>query len=247
MRKIKRKLRDICREVGVPHLQVTEVLRRVDQAVREDQEVITQEVGTFYLRKSKARAYIYQGVSYAVPERVSVALRGKRFQGRELSGRVAIQWFVSNEDDPFISHEFDLPLTERFFDSTTGEITVDSGGGVEFRIRFEQVRTSVTESNIGPEGGLIGIFVNSTWQISSTASSDPESVAYREIETQSDRPRRGPARTISGVGMNRPIQSNGTNDVFFELFRVFGQSNEPIFSVFGRIHFLTQQVEDGIM
>lgn len=82
MAKIKRSLRDICREVGVPHLQVTEVLRRVDKAVREDNEVITQEVGTFYLRKSKARERVLNGERYAVPAREAVALRGRRFPGR---------------------------------------------------------------------------------------------------------------------------------------------------------------------
>lgn len=81
MRKIKRKLRDICREVGVPHLQVTEVLRRVDQAVRQDQEVITQEVGTFFLKKMKQREYVTKGVRRTVPAREAVALRGKRFRG----------------------------------------------------------------------------------------------------------------------------------------------------------------------
>lgn len=82
MAKVKRSLKGICREVGVSHLQVTEVLRRIDQYVREDEEVITQEVGTFFLKKAKARNRKLDGVTYAVPARNSVALRGKRFQGR---------------------------------------------------------------------------------------------------------------------------------------------------------------------
>ena len=77
-------LKALCREVGVHHLQVVEVLRRIDFHVRDGKEVITKTVGTFYLRKSRPTTRTLNGVTYEVPAREAVALRGKRFPGREL-------------------------------------------------------------------------------------------------------------------------------------------------------------------
>lgn len=82
------RLRDLCREVGVSHLQVVEVLRRIDSRVRDGNEVITKTVGTFYLRKSKPTTRVLNGVAYEVPAKEAVALRGKRFPGREVGRRI---------------------------------------------------------------------------------------------------------------------------------------------------------------
>jgi len=91
MPSVKKSLREICREVGVPHIRVTEVLRRVDQYVREDKEVITHEVGTFYLRKSKATERTLNGQTYQVPMREAVALRGRRFPGRDINAHMTVR------------------------------------------------------------------------------------------------------------------------------------------------------------
>ena len=83
--KEKIKLRDLCREVGVEHIEVVEVLRRVrGNVIDNDAEVITQTVGTFYASKHKARTRTLNGIVYNVPAKVVVALRGPRFPGREL-------------------------------------------------------------------------------------------------------------------------------------------------------------------
>lgn len=89
--KDKIKLRDLCREVGVSHLEVVEVLRRVrDNVIDDDAEVITQTVGTFYASKHKARTRTLNGIVYNVPAKVVVALRGPRFPGTELTSGVRL-------------------------------------------------------------------------------------------------------------------------------------------------------------
>ena len=85
-------MRRICEDVGVPHIQVTEVLRRVDHAVRLDKEVITQQVGTFYLRKRKPTTKTTNGVVRQIPARESVALRGARFPGGQLVHAAGRMW-----------------------------------------------------------------------------------------------------------------------------------------------------------
>ena len=81
----RKKLREICEEVGVSHLQVVEVMRRVGAFVRDsDGEVITKTVGTFYLQKRKARQRTLNGIVYDVPSREVVQLRGPKFPGREV-------------------------------------------------------------------------------------------------------------------------------------------------------------------
>ena len=78
-------LEKICRDVGVDPLQVNEVFRRINEAVIErDAIVITQTIGTFYRRNSKATVRTLNGERYSIPERKSVALRGPRFPGRQV-------------------------------------------------------------------------------------------------------------------------------------------------------------------
>lgn len=73
----------LCREIGLDHLQATELFRRINREVMSGNDVITQEVGTFYRRDSRARVRRLNGIDYQVPERSTVALRGPRFPGRE--------------------------------------------------------------------------------------------------------------------------------------------------------------------
>ena len=83
--KVKQSLREICEDVGVSHVQVVEVLRRVGTKVIEDDvEVITQTVGTFYKRRTIPTTKVLNGTTYQVPARETVALRGPKFPGREI-------------------------------------------------------------------------------------------------------------------------------------------------------------------
>lgn len=77
----KKSLRDICRAVGVDHLQVTEVLRRINSEVLGGFDVITQEVGTFRRVVRKATTRTLNGVTYDVPETCKVQLRYKGTNG----------------------------------------------------------------------------------------------------------------------------------------------------------------------
>ena len=73
------KLVDLCDEVGVEHLQVTEVLRRIHDTVMDGNDVIVQEFGTFYKRVSRPRIRVLNGVRHLAPRRETVALRPPRF------------------------------------------------------------------------------------------------------------------------------------------------------------------------
>lgn len=80
----KKSLREICREVGVSHLQVTEVFRRIENVVmQEGKEVITHGVGTFYPQDRAATRRTLNEVVYEIPARRVVALRGPRFPATE--------------------------------------------------------------------------------------------------------------------------------------------------------------------
>ena len=119
-------MRSICRDVGVSHLAVTEVLRRVRDVVMEDKEVITHQVGTFYLKKKKATTKKNYGVSYEVPERQVVALRGPRFS----------RGIVANI---FVRLNLQRPVRRGFEDYQTVEgvpferQTYDTEGGRDYR------------------------------------------------------------------------------------------------------------------
>jgi hypothetical protein len=52
--------------------------------LEDDAEIITQTVGTFYRRDSRPTQKTLNGVTYDVPARQAVALRGPRFPGRPL-------------------------------------------------------------------------------------------------------------------------------------------------------------------
>lgn len=76
-------LLQLCDEVGIEHLQATELFRRIKREIMEGKDILVVEFGTFYRRDSKERIRRLNGVDYTVPERSTVALRGPRFPATE--------------------------------------------------------------------------------------------------------------------------------------------------------------------
>ena len=126
----KKALREICREVGVPHLQVTEVLRRIERAcLEENQEVITQEVGTFYRQSRAATTRTLNEVVYQLPAKEVVQLRPRRFQGRPVRLRVNLNSTVAPSSGDFIAlvePDADVPNEA----TVDGQFTFSIFGGV---------------------------------------------------------------------------------------------------------------------
>ena len=162
MAKIKKSLREICREVGVPHLQVTEVFRRIEDCViNDDVEVITHGVGTFYKKFKKRTTRVLNGVTHEVPPREQVALRGARFPGREepeVSYRVRFMWDISLREQRMprdfswaFTHEIGGEQVEvcrvAFNASTVPERVVPGGGnflpGDELTLRVSSENQSI--------------------------------------------------------------------------------------------------------
>ena len=76
------KLAVICRQVGVNPNAVYEIFRRIRKAVMEEGgEVITHELGTFYRAEFKSTSKKLNDVTYLVPERTCLALRGIKGPG----------------------------------------------------------------------------------------------------------------------------------------------------------------------
>lgn len=78
------KLAVICRQVGVNPNAVYEIFRRIRRAVMEEGgEVITHELGTFYRAEFKSTSKKLNEITYLVPERTCLALRGVKGPGIE--------------------------------------------------------------------------------------------------------------------------------------------------------------------
>lgn len=172
-------LKAICREVGVHHLQVVEVLRRVSKYVtEEDGIVITQVIGTFYLKKMRATVKKNRGVDYQVPAREVVALRPRRFPGQPLNMLVQLIGGPSSlitgpvfkrsfEDEPF--NNVKLPIVTNVTvngTSSVWELDYDiSVTGLEFEnnfptkidyeLAFILKNTSIVDS---PSGASVQLF-----------------------------------------------------------------------------------------
>lgn len=136
------KLRDFCEDVGVSHLQVVEVLRRVGAFVREnDGEVITKTVGTFYLQKRKARQRTLNGIVYDVPPREVVQLRGPKFPGREFFTLIIANVRSGPSTENLLTLDFD-PATG----TAQGQFTHfgTNGGGESPAPRLVDISAAVT-------------------------------------------------------------------------------------------------------
>ena len=68
-------LRDLCREIGVEHIQATELLRRINRVCLGGAEVITQEIGTFRHSDRIERNRVLNGETFVVPAHRVVTLR----------------------------------------------------------------------------------------------------------------------------------------------------------------------------
>ena len=78
------KLAVICRQVGVNPNAVYEIFRRIRKAVMDEGgEVITHELGTFYRSEFQATSKKLNDVTYLVPDRTCLALRGVKGPGVE--------------------------------------------------------------------------------------------------------------------------------------------------------------------
>lgn len=64
-------------------LQLIEFERRLAEVIRQGNIVITHELGTFYLKKTKATFRILNGVRHEIKARECIAIRGKCFEPRE--------------------------------------------------------------------------------------------------------------------------------------------------------------------
>ena len=166
--KEKIKLRDLCREVGVTHLEVVEVLRRVrDNVIDNDAEVITQTVGTFYASKHKARTRTLNGIVYNVPEKVVVALRGPRFPGRESAVRFVATLRFGRNGERLVEFDIDEPSGETVFEFLVPRIFAVHG----------------TDTPVSVEGRLIAMDL-----FSPDGLSLPTSRKFRLIFRQVDNP-----------------------------------------------------------
>ena len=70
---------ELCREIGLEHLQATELFRRIDRETENGNDVIVQEFGTFYRKFNRARVRVLNGDTINVPANDRTALRGQRF------------------------------------------------------------------------------------------------------------------------------------------------------------------------
>ena len=73
------RLVDLCSEIGVEHIQVTELFRRIDRETAAGNDVIVQEFGTFYRKFNRERVRVLNGDTINVPANDRTALRGQRF------------------------------------------------------------------------------------------------------------------------------------------------------------------------
>jgi len=144
----------------VPHLQVTEVLRRIERAcLEEDMEVITQEVGTFYKQSRAATTRTLNEVRYQVPAREVVQLRPRRFPGRE--SRIELR---------IVRSTFEFAVSPTFFTSTDipggGQVIPD---GEPFTLGFEDIEGSFVieflEFNEIGDSGTSELVTRLNWNI----------------------------------------------------------------------------------
>lgn len=162
-------LREICRDVGVQHKAVVEVLRRVANAViDDDSEVITQTVGTFYKKKMKATQRTNRGVVYDIPAREAVALRGPRFPGRR---RIVINDGVLEVSFPLGGQLIYTESLNGLSDLTiqrTDTTSVNSSLAPNGRDRLTLV-TNLSAEFYEHEGdpvmeGVVGLVANAPWE-----------------------------------------------------------------------------------
>ena len=145
----KTSLRDLCREVGVEHIQVTEVLRRVNRAVMEGNEVITQEVGTFKPVDRKATTKTLNGEVWEVPARRVVGLRPPKSEG------------VLQEEEPVVEDPRRFQIAGfgiRNFSGSAFARTIENGFDVwsfgPFRINVAGRPDDVLDRIVGMVGDL---------------------------------------------------------------------------------------------
>lgn len=131
------KLVDLCEEVGVEHLQVTEVLRRIHRTVLEGNDVIVQEFGTFYRRDSQQRVRVLNDVPHIAPARSTVALRAPRFPSITARASIGFRADPRFESERFVFLE---PFSGQSDEATVDtDIVVDSLGGNLSRWNFRLV------------------------------------------------------------------------------------------------------------
>lgn len=220
------KLVDLCEEVGVEHLQVTEVLRRIHATVLDGNDVIVQGFGTFYRRDSQARVRVLNDVTHIAPARSTVALRPPRFPS------VAVRGFIGFRNDSRFEGSNSITVGDGNDFSGTATLSVDIVvqhiDGVGSRWNFELTGTI---RNLTTEGGFFYTF---DWDYTLTALAtfgppgggvpqrfefpflDPVSGATRELISQ--------GYQVSGQGST---ESGGSSTIEFPVGRVIGSVGGP--------------------
>ena len=106
-------IRELADEIGMDYLQAVELHRRINRRVLDDDVIcITQTIGTFYKKKMRATTKTLNGITYQVPYREAVALRGPRFPGRVVGLRLNVVGFPGWQSEivSFTPPDSDTPM-----------------------------------------------------------------------------------------------------------------------------------------
>ena len=178
---------ELCNEIGLPHLQATELFRRIDREVSLGNEVIVQEFGTFYLKRNAARVRRLNGTDHQVPANERTALRGQRFPSQEI-GIPTLRYGLAGPSPGISSQVFRYTSRSRPVQITTGE---------SLTATFSVVREEVDEPEF-----LNGIFSNIV---------DVTTVTF---DFSANIPQSGWRGIVGGTGLIRQVELDQTNNVF---------------------------------
>lgn len=138
------RLVDLCSEIGVEHIQVTELFRRIDRETAAGNDVIVQEFGTFYRKFNRERVRVLNGETINVPANDRTALRGQRFSSTPIVLRINLNGSGDIIGDRPVLFVFpDDPSPNQ--GTITGRFRIRTAGGAESEW---QVQLSVQVSNI---------------------------------------------------------------------------------------------------
>jgi len=138
------RLVDLCREIGVEHIQVTELFRRIDRETAAGNDVIVQEFGTFYRKFNRARVRVLNNEQINVPANDRTALRGQRFPATPIVLRINLNGTGDTIGDRPVLFVFpDDPTPNQ--GTVAGRFRVRTAGGAESEW---QVELSVQVSNV---------------------------------------------------------------------------------------------------
>ena len=128
------RLVDLCSDIGVEHIQVTELFRRIDRETAAGNDVIVQEFGTFYRKFNSARIRVLNGETINVPANDRTALRGQRFPSEAVEFPSLLMQLIGQVDGETQS------VTIHTMRSRPETITLP--GGVSATFSFERSATN---------------------------------------------------------------------------------------------------------